>query len=133
MSICSSTTYVNVYVMKQPEAPVLGRVLRDARRKAGVSQAQLAIRTGLAAPAISRIENGHESPSFERFASCMNALGFAPSVELHELGDSRADPAHLHAEAEMTPAQRLESLFAWMRFGERLADAQLRPLRERRS
>jgi transcriptional regulator with XRE-family HTH domain len=118
--------------MATSEEPVLGQILRGARQSTGISQAQLAIRTGLAPPAISRIENGHESPSFERFARCMEALGFAPVVDLRELEGSDADPVHLEAEARMTPAQRLESLFAWMRFGEQLADAQLRPLRERR-
>lgn len=29
---------------------------------------------------------------------------------------------------ERTPAQRLESLFEWMRFGDSLARAQLKPL-----
>jgi transcriptional regulator with XRE-family HTH domain len=115
------------------QKPTLGQVLSDARHDAGVSQAQLAIRTGIAAPAISRIENGHESPSFERFARCMEALGFAPTVELGLLGGSDADPIHLAAEVEMTPSQRLESLFEWMRFGDRLANAQLRPLPDRRS
>jgi len=109
-------------------APPLGQILKDARRRAGVSQRQLAIRTGVAAPSISRIENGHESPSFERFASCLQALGFEPRVELHELSGSRADPLHLAAEAQLTPSQRLEGLFEWMRFGDRLARAELRPL-----
>jgi transcriptional regulator with XRE-family HTH domain len=109
----------------------LGRILLDARRDAGVSQSQLAIRTGVAAPAISRIENGHESPSFERFASFMAALGFEPSVELRELSGSEADPVHLAAEAQLTPSERLESLFEWMKFGDRLARAELRPLADR--
>ncbi len=112
-------------------SPLLGRLLRDARRRAGVSQRQLAIRTGIAQPSLSRIENGRESPSFERFAACMEALGFEPSVELHELAGSRADPVHLAAETQMTPAQRLESLFEWMRFGDRLGRARLRPLTPR--
>jgi len=111
--------------------PALGRILCDARRRAGVSQRRLAIRTGIAAPAISRIENGHESPSFERFAACLEALGFEPTVELHKLGGSEADPVHLAAEAEGTPSQRLERLFEWMRFGDRLARAPLRPLPDR--
>jgi transcriptional regulator with XRE-family HTH domain len=108
--------------------PALGRILRNARRAAGVSQRQLAIRTGIAAPAISRIENGHESPSFERFASLMAALGFEPSVELRELSGSEADPIHLAAEAQLTSSERLESLFSWMKFGDRLVRAELRPL-----
>jgi len=61
----------------------------------------------------------------------MEALGFEPSVELHELKGSQADPVHLAAEAQLTPAQRLESLFEWMRFGDRLARAPLQPLSER--
>lgn len=113
------------------DTPALGRILRDARRDAGVSQRRLAIRTGIAAPAISRIENGRESPSFERFAICLQALGFEPAIELGELVGSRADPAHLAAEARLTPAQRLEALFEWMRFGDRLARAELSPLPER--
>jgi transcriptional regulator with XRE-family HTH domain len=111
-----------------PIPPVLGQILRDARRRAGVSQRRLAIRTGIAAPSISRIENGHESPSFERFAALLQALGFEPAVELRDLSGSRADPVHLAAEARLTPSQRLESLFEWMRFGDRLARAPLRPL-----
>jgi len=112
-------------------SPALGPILRDARRAGGVSQRQLAIRTGVAAPAISRIENGHESPSFERFASLMAALGLETGVEMRELSGSEADPVHLAAEAQLTPAQRLESLFSWMKFGDRLARAELRPLSDR--
>ena len=118
-------------VPKAPAPPVLGQILRDARHRAGVSQRRLAIRTGIAAPAISRIENGHESPSFERFAALLEALGFEPSVELRQLSGSRADPTHLAAEAQLTPAQRLQGLFEWMRFGDRLARAELRPLAPR--
>jgi transcriptional regulator with XRE-family HTH domain len=120
--------------MTAPDAgvPVLGRVLREARRGAGVTQRGLAIRTGIAAPAISRIENGHESPSFERFATCLRALGFEPTVELRTLAGSQADPAHLAAEAQLTPSQRLEGLFEWMRFGDRLARAEVRPLPARK-
>lgn len=113
--------------------PLLGQILRDARRQAGVTQSQLSIRTGIAAPSLSRIENGRESPAFERFASYLEALGFEPTVELKPLGGSEADPTHLAAEAQLTPAQRLESLFEWMRFGDRLARAQLRPLVDRDS
>jgi transcriptional regulator with XRE-family HTH domain len=125
--------------MAQPDVasdraqPALGQILREARRRAGVSQSRLAIRTGIAAPSISRIENGHESPSYERFAACLQALGFESRVELRALAGSRADPVHLAAEAQLTPAQRLGSLFEWMRFGDRLARAELRPLADRHS
>lgn len=117
--------------MQSQASPLLGRVLRDARLRTGVSQKQLAVRTGIAAPALSRIENGRESPSFERLTSCLEALGFEASLELRPLAGSRADPVHLAAEAELTPTQRLESLFEWMRFGDSLARAKLKPLTPR--
>lgn len=119
-------------VKRHADGPALGRILREARGKVGVSQRRLAVRTGIAAPALSRIENGHESPSFERFAVCLEALGFEPTVELRELGGSEADPLHLDAEAGGSPAERLERLFEWMRFGDRLASAPLRSLADRR-
>jgi len=115
-------------LVEDADAPMLGLVLREARERAGVSQRRLSVRTGIAAPALSRIENGHESPSFERFAACLEALGYEPRVELRELAGSEADPMHLGAEAAGTPAERLERLFEWMRFGDRLARAPLRPL-----
>lgn len=105
----------------------LGQILRKTRSKAGVTQQALAVRTGIAAPAISRIENGHESPSFERFAACMEALGYAPSVELRPLGESEADVEHLAAEMKLSPSQRLQSLFEWMRFGDQLSRAPVQP------
>jgi transcriptional regulator with XRE-family HTH domain len=114
--------------MEKGEKPVLGAIMREARRGTGVTQEQLAVRSGIAAPAISRIENGRESPSFERFSVCIQALGFEPQITLSELGGSNADPIHLAAEAKMTSSQRLESLFEWMRFGDRLARAELRAL-----
>lgn len=117
--------------MQRPQSPTLGQVLREARLRAGVSQKQLAIRTGVAAPALSRIENGRESPSFERLTICLEALGFEPNLELRPLAGSRADPVHLAAEAQLSPAQRLESLFEWMRFGDSLAGAPLKPLAQR--
>lgn len=119
--------------MQLRDSPSLGQVLRRARLSVGISQKQLAIRTGIAAPALSRIENGRESPSFERLTTCLEALGFEPNLELRPLGGSRADPVHLAAEAELSPAQRMESLFEWMRFGDGLARAQLMPLAPRDS
>jgi hypothetical protein len=71
------------------------------------------------------------SQAFERFAVLLRALGFEPRVELGDLAGSRADPVHLAAEAQLTASQRLGSLFEWMRFGDRLARAPLRPLSDR--
>lgn len=50
-------------------------VLREARRRHGVSQAQLAIRAGTRQSAISRIESGRVSPTFETLQSLLDLLG----------------------------------------------------------
>jgi len=50
-------------------------VLREARRRRGVSQAQLAIRAGTRQSAISRIESGRVSPTFETLQSLLDLLG----------------------------------------------------------
>jgi transcriptional regulator with XRE-family HTH domain len=52
-----------------------GELLRDARRKHGVSQARLAIRAGTTQSAISRIERDHVSPSVETLRDLLHMLG----------------------------------------------------------
>lgn len=51
------------------------RFLRDARRRAAVSQRELARRTGVPQATISRIERGRVSPSTETLARLLDACG----------------------------------------------------------
>jgi transcriptional regulator with XRE-family HTH domain len=51
------------------------RVLRDARRRAGLSQATLAARSGTSQATISAYENGRKSPSVETFSRLLAAAG----------------------------------------------------------
>jgi transcriptional regulator with XRE-family HTH domain len=52
-----------------------GELLKAARRRRGVSQAQLAIRAGTTQSAISRIESGRVSPTFATVQSLLDLLG----------------------------------------------------------
>jgi transcriptional regulator with XRE-family HTH domain len=52
-----------------------GQLLRDARRRHGVSQARLATRAGTTQSAISRIESDRVSPSVETLGSLLYLLG----------------------------------------------------------
>ncbi len=63
-----------------------GTLLRDARRRHGVSQARLAIRAGTTQSAISRIERDRVSPSVETLRSLLYLLG-----EDLELGAKQRD------------------------------------------
>jgi transcriptional regulator with XRE-family HTH domain len=52
-----------------------GHLLREARRRHGVSQARLAVRAGTTQSAISRIERDQVSPSVETLRGLLHLLG----------------------------------------------------------
>jgi transcriptional regulator with XRE-family HTH domain len=61
-----------------PAAPaivILGANLRRARQRAGLTQAELAQRAGLAQPAISLIEAGQANPTVQTLQQIADALG----------------------------------------------------------
>ena len=94
----------------------LGDSVRQARQAAGISQRELAVRARTSQGAISRIENGLEDPSFERFAQIMRVLGYSPTVELRPLADPDAEPRRLLEQSRLTPQQRFEDGLNWLRF-----------------
>jgi DNA-binding XRE family transcriptional regulator len=52
-----------------------GQIIEDARKKANVTQAELARRIGSNRSYISRVENGQTEPKISTFYRIMNALG----------------------------------------------------------
>ncbi|MEA2156490.1 MAG: Helix-turn-helix domain, partial [Solirubrobacteraceae bacterium] len=64
---------------------ILGDHLRAARLRHGVSQRSLARRAGTTQTAVSRIESGRESPSYERFESLLLVLGERPRLVIEPL------------------------------------------------
>lgn len=64
---------------------VLGEHVRAQRLRHGVSQRSLAIRARTTQAAISRIERGLESPSFERFTQLLLVLGERPVLTVKPL------------------------------------------------
>jgi len=73
----------------------------------GVSQRRLALRAGTSQDAISRIERGVESPTFERLANLLNVLGEQlelDSVPVYEV-ERPAD--------RLTPRERLREAASW--------------------
>ena len=101
----------------------LGDSVRRAREAAGISQRELAIRARTSQGAISRIENGLEGPSFERFAQIMRVLGYSPTVELRPLAEPDAEPRQLLLQSRLTPQERLDDGLNWLRFVRSLPSA----------
>ena len=56
-----------------------GRVVRDARRKLGISQEELAARCDLHRNAIGLIERGERSPSLDTILAIADGLGIGAS------------------------------------------------------
>ena len=89
-------------------------LIRTVREHRGLTQAELAQRAGTTQTAISRLESGGRSPSTGTLRRLLQVMGEDLELRARPLrGDH--DPAHLRAERELTPAQRLERAFAWMR------------------
>jgi transcriptional regulator with XRE-family HTH domain len=82
-------------------------LLREARKRNGISQRRLALRAGTSQDAISRIERGVESPTIERLANLLMVLG-----ERLELDSSPPDETEGSA-APSTARERLREAASW--------------------
>jgi transcriptional regulator with XRE-family HTH domain len=90
------------------------QLLRDARRRHGLTQAQLAARARTSQAAISRIERGLVSPTVETLATLLDLMG-----EELTLGALPIDYGHdrtlLHKNLEHSPQERIERQAEWSR------------------
>lgn len=64
-----------------------GALIREARRRAGLSQGELASRAGTTQSAIARIERGGSAPSFDRVGELVSACGLQLGVMIFEPAD----------------------------------------------
>jgi transcriptional regulator with XRE-family HTH domain len=65
-----------------------GELVREARKRAGMTQAKLADLAGTTQSSIARLESGRSSPSFEQVERLMRLCGFQLIVELAPYDDS---------------------------------------------
>jgi transcriptional regulator with XRE-family HTH domain len=98
-----------------------GRLLRDARRRHGVTQEQLAARARTSQAAISRIERDVVSPSVSTLATLLDLLG-----EELELSATPIDYGHdrtlIEENHRFTPEERIERQASWSRGLKELQD-----------
>jgi len=93
---------------------VSGILLREARLRAGLSQAEVAARAGKARSAIGRWERGEVQPSFETLRELIRACGFDIGYRLVRYDDSSR--SLVEESLRLTPAERFERLCGWTRF-----------------
>jgi transcriptional regulator with XRE-family HTH domain len=92
-------------------------LVRTVRRRRRLTQAKLAIRAGTTQTAISRLESGAQSPTFETVRRLLLVMGEDLSLNARTLSGT-FDAAHLETERSLSPRQRLERAFAWMRLNQ---------------
>lgn len=95
--------------------------LRNARRAAGLSQRELALRTRVAQPAIARIESGGVVPRVDTLERLLRACGH--NLEVTERAGAGVDRSVIRQLLGLTPRQRLDLAVAEARNLDRLLDA----------
>ena len=84
-----------------------GDLVYLTRTRAGLTQAQLGVRAGMAQNAVSRIERGEVDAGFGSVTELVRACGFEPQVTL-----AVRDPSYtrdVRRRLALTPLQRLEA------------------------
>jgi transcriptional regulator with XRE-family HTH domain len=85
-----------------------GRLIREARRLGGLTQADLARRLGTTQSAVSNWERGRDTPRVDTLARILEACGFEADMTFRRLDD--VDRAQIRENLAMTPAERLQSV-----------------------
>lgn len=86
-------------------------LIRRCRLAADLTQHQLAVRAGTTKTAISRLEGGHVSPTFETVERLLLCLGYRLEVGAVPV-PSGSDPAQIDAVAGLDPTERLDHALA---------------------
>jgi transcriptional regulator with XRE-family HTH domain len=94
------------------------QIIREARLKAGLTQAELAARLGRERAQVARWEIGGQEPSFENLQSVVEACGFTLRIEIAEREDTPALDAELEASLPQAPQQRVQALLDRLGGGE---------------
>jgi transcriptional regulator with XRE-family HTH domain len=105
-----------------------GDLIHERREAAGLSQRSLARRAGTTQAAVSKIERGLTSPTWETVRALLLAMGYEPELGARRL-QGRWDPVHLAAARARTPTERLQLAISANRLAGRLRAAGTRASR----
>jgi transcriptional regulator with XRE-family HTH domain len=99
-----------------------GEIVRERRLVNGLTQAQLALRAGSTQAAVSRLERGEISPTFETLERLLAVMGEEPEVVVRRQ-PAEHDRARVAALRRRTPDQRLALALSWNRLAGEVAQA----------
>ena len=87
-----------------------GQYIREARRRADLTQRELAARAGVSQPLVARIESGAVDPSFGRWLQLIRASGFDVTIHVTPLDEDAWSLVERGAGG--TPDERLDRMLA---------------------
>lgn len=91
-------------------------LVREARRRADLTQAELARRVGTTQSVIARVEAGSTRPSLEYLGRLLRACGYEVDVHLTPVDDH--DWSIAEGNLALTPSERVTKLKSAARFAE---------------
>jgi len=94
--------------------PLAPQLIREARKRAGLTQAELARRVGTTQSVIARLERGATAPSLERVRALVEASGLKLRVGISPVEDE--DWAAVARNLALTPEQRWDKAVASAQF-----------------
>jgi transcriptional regulator with XRE-family HTH domain len=90
--------------------PTGADLILEARKRAQLSQRELAVRAGTTQSSIARWENGRAEPAFATVVRLLRLCGLVLDVHLEPYDDGLRDDWHqAQRQLAMTPEQRLDS------------------------
>jgi transcriptional regulator with XRE-family HTH domain len=99
-----------------------GQVIRQRRLANGLTQQQLALRAGSTQAAISRLERGEISPTFETFDRLLAVMGEEAELSVRR-PEAHHDRARLRSLRARQPEERLRQAMSWNRLAGQFAAA----------
>ena len=90
-------------------------LVRGARKRAGLSQAELAGRAGTTQSVISRLERGATTPSMQTISELVRACGFDLDISLARHDDDH-DWSLVQQNLRLSPEQRIQQVTKWAKF-----------------
>jgi transcriptional regulator with XRE-family HTH domain len=98
-------------------------LVRNARKQASLTQAELAERAGVTQSVIARLERGAGNPSFLTIERVLHAAGHRLELSAVDQGLRTVDETLIERQLALSPAERLRALDARQKTAHMLADA----------
>lgn len=98
-----------------------GKTLKEARQRAGFTQAELAERLGASQPVVARLESGRANPRIATFERALAATGHRLAVTVEAAGDPPVDETLIGGNLRVPHAERIRSFSHFYRGARKLA------------